>query len=260
MADNDNNQDEYQFTELDALGNETLDDDESGLNNPGSSITAEPERKDIKRNALITVGVIVVLFVLYKLLASMFGGSAEPVQTGTAPIPKMTTPVQTVVTPAPIEQPQQVITQTDPDLKQKVTALEVSQQGVSAQVNSLGENVGNVNNNVNNINAQLVKMNELITDLSNQLAKQSDELNRLTTHAKPKRVYRPGKAYSKPITYNIQAVIPGRAWLIGSNGSTLTVREGTKIAGYGLVKLIDSMQGRVITSSGQEIRFSQDDS
>jgi intracellular multiplication protein IcmG len=60
--------------------------------------------------------------------------------------------------------------------------------------------------------------------------------------------------------YNIQAVIPGRAWLIATNGATLTVSQGTAIPGYGIVKLIDPVQGKVTTSSGQIIRFSQEDS
>ena len=58
----------------------------------------------------------------------------------------------------------------------------------------------------------------------------------------------------------MQAVIPGRAWLIANNGSTITVREGTPIPGYGIAKIIDPIKGRVMTSSGKEIRFSQDDS
>ncbi|HAF87135.1 MAG TPA: type IV secretion protein IcmG, partial [Legionellales bacterium] len=61
-------------------------------------------------------------------------------------------------------------------------------------------------------------------------------------------------------SYYIKAVIPGRAWLIAANGSTLTVSEGTNIKGYGMVKLIDSTQGRILTSSGRVIRFSQQDS
>ena len=60
--------------------------------------------------------------------------------------------------------------------------------------------------------------------------------------------------------YYIQAVIPGRAWLIATNGSTLTVREGSTIPGYGIVRKIDPNLGKVFMSTGKVIRFSQLDS
>ena len=62
------------------------------------------------------------------------------------------------------------------------------------------------------------------------------------------------------VYYYIQAVIPGRAWLVSSQGLTITVREGTSVPGYGIVKLIDPNQGRILTSSGRTITFSQQDS
>ena len=81
------------------------------------------------------------------------------------------------------------------------------------------------------------------------------------TRTQPKRVvHHINKPSAPPIHYYIQAVIPGRAWIIATNGSTLTVREGTNIAGYGIVRLIDPLDGRIVTSSGQIIRFSQEDS
>ncbi|MBA3536672.1 MAG: type IV secretion protein IcmG, partial [Tatlockia sp.] len=87
------------------------------------------------------------------------------------------------------------------------------------------------------------------------------EIVLLTEKAKPKPVRRRLIVKSAPrLMYFIQAIIPGRAWLIATNGSTITVREGTRIAGWGVVKLIDPIQGRVLTSSGRIIRFSQRDS
>jgi len=67
-------------------------------------------------------------------------------------------------------------------------------------------------------------------------------------------------AATPPAQYFLQAIIPGRAWLISTNGDTVTVREGTRISSYGVVRFIDAKRGRVLTSSGQVIRFSQEDS
>lgn len=147
-------------------------------------------------------------------------------------------------------------------MKQKVASIEATQQTVQTEVSSVNQQVGNVNNNVNALSAQIAKLNQVISDLSNQVAKQSEEINVLMERTKPKLIKRiiHVQPPAPQINYYINAVIPGRAWLIGTNGSTLTVREGSKIEGYGVVKLIDSLQGRVLTSSGRVIRFSQDDS
>lgn len=258
MADNNQN-DEYQFSELDPMGNETFDDPEPGLHNTAETMP-QPERKDIKRNAIIVVVLVVLAYLLYKILGSWFSAPTEPVKPAIAPIAQ-TTPQPIQAIQQPIEQPQQLVAQEDSDMKQKVSSIEVSQQSVKVQVDALGQKVTVVDTNLNNLTTQISQLNQLVQDLTNQVSKQSEEITLLTARAKqPKRVYhRPGVRVAR-IMYYIQAVIPGRAWLIGSNGSTLTVRAGTKIPGYGVVKLIDSLQGQILTSSGQVIRFSQEDS
>lgn len=269
MADNDQNNDEYKFAELDSMDNEAMGD-EPGLNNPSSAGARSSENKNVKRNALIVLGVIILAMATYKIVGWMYSGNSNVTanQTTITPVAQITPqPVQTVITPTPTlttdPQPvqQTVANTTDPDLKQKVSDIEASQQSVRAEVSSVGEQVGVVNNNINNLNTQIANLNQTIGNLSNQVAKQSEEINILMARSKPKPIKQIQPNIRAPrIIYYIQAVIPGRAWLIASNGSTLTVREGTRIAGYGSVKLIDSIQGRVLTSSGQVIRFSQEDS
>ena len=269
MADNDQNNDEYKFAELDSLDNESMEHD-AGLH-PSAASGQGPymERTNVKRNALIVIAIIILAMVLYKLSGVLFPGKSnvESTQSSVTPITPITPqPVKSEIaaTPTPVivePQPQTVVSTSDNDLKQKVSTLEQSQQNVRAEVNTVGQQVGTVNNNVNNLNNQIVKLNQVIENLSNQVAKQSEEISILMARSQPK----PPKTVkyrikTQPLVYYIQAVIPGRAWLIGTNGSTLTVREGTKIAGYGTVKLIDSLQGRVLTSSGHIIRFSQADS
>ncbi len=260
MADNDQNNDEYNFAELDSMDNETMADIETKETTyKRTSQNPFSDRKDILRNGLIAIGLIIFAFVLYKFLGSMFTKKPEPTTPVIQPIAQDPQPVQTVVTPVPA-QPTPVA-QVDPDLKQKVAAMDIAQQSIRTEVSSLSDQVGGVNSTINNLNTEVAKLNQVITELSNLVTKQSQEISILMVRTQPKVV----KVVKKQIlvqriTYYIQAVIPGRAWLIGSNGSTLTVREGTKIAGYGVVKLIDSIQGRVLTSSGQVIKFSQEDS
>lgn len=274
MADNDQN-DEYKFAELDSLENEPLETSEfDSKSSPSIGAEGREPPKNIKRNALIVVGIIIFAMLMYQFIGGMFKSTPTPKESeAPAPIAEITpqpTEVQTIIPPEPIQQ-QPVVQQPPPQvvqessaLQQKVASIESSQQTVQSEVSSMNQQVSNINNNVNSLNEQITKLNQVISDLNNQVEKQSEVINVLIERTKPKpkpvkRVIHI-KPVSPQINYYINAVIPGRAWLIGTNGSTLTVREGSKIAGYGTVKLIDSIQGRVLTSSGRVIRFSQEDS
>lgn len=271
MVDNDKNSDEYQFVELDALDNETLgamgsneDADSPSFINKNAS---QPE--DVKRNALIVVVFVIVTVLMYKLIGGIFFSSEASTQSikqtnsiqAQVVAPKIENP-EPVIAMRPVETMPEVNTQHNTELVKKISAVEASQESIRSEFNTVSQKVSGVNDNLNNLNAQINNLNQAITNLSNQVLKQSEEINVLMARAQPKKRVKPllHSTVSEPLAYYIQAVIPGRAWLIGSNGSTLTVREGTKISGYGMVTLIDSMQGRVLTSSGQVIKFSQEDS
>ncbi len=58
-----------------------------------------------------------------------------------------------------------------------------------------------------------------------------------------------GSGASTP-SYNVHAIIPGRAWLKSSSGQIITVTEGDKVGDFGTVAVIDSANGLVRTSSG----------
>lgn len=275
MAENDQNNDEYKFAELDSYDNGSTEntDYSSGGTTPSGGM--EP-RKNIKRNALIAVGAIVFAMLMYKFIGGMLSGKSTP-----AP-PKVPPVVEVPQPPAPPQQPAQtqippepIAAQPEPvspvpqvnnsELQKKVDSIESAQQNMQSDISSVNQQVGSVNTNVNSLGSEITKLNQMISELSNQLAKQNEEIIVLMERTKPKPIKimaRPVQPnmLNEPIIYYINAVIPGRAWLIGTNGSTITVREGTKIPGYGIVKLIDSMQGRVLTSSGRVIRFNQDDS
>lgn len=262
MVDNNQDNDEYKFAELDSLDNDPMREPDSRANNNPSV-----EKKDIMRNALIAIGLVIFAMVMYKLIGYMFfSGSSEPVTTK-ASVPPITqaevTPQPiptTTITPVPVQQIQQMAPQIDQEMANKVSAIETSQQNLRTELSAVSDQVTVINNNINNLNSQIVNLNQVIGTLSNQMAKQSEVITVLISRAKPKKVQPVVRYAPQRVIYNIQAVIPGRAWLIGSNGSTITVREGTKVAGYGVVKLIDSIQGRILTSSGQIIKFSQNDS
>lgn len=268
MADNDQNNDEYKFDEFDSLNNQSMADFEPGAqDNKTRRFGSNPDKKNIKKNAAVVLIVVVLLMIGYKLFGYFFSEKPKPVKEINPVVQAQIKPIEplekipSVVTPQPIQQ-SVVHEELEAEIKQKVYALDLGQSKVMSQVSTLNDQVGVMTNHVNQLNAQVDKLSQVLENLSKQVAIQSNAVSLLMARAHPKPPVR-RLVVSKPaqvLRYFVQAVVPGRAWLIGSNGSTLTVREGTKIPGYGMVRLIDSTQGRVLTSSGQVIRFSQEDS
>ena len=257
MANNDNNNDEYQLDDQDLL---VAEPEHQFKPEPMESVSkakypAFIENMTLPR-VLIALGFIVLLMFCYLFIGSFVSGSKS---TGQAeiipiePIKKVTlSPLETMLPRTPAE----------PQLNQKLSRLEEDQKSISTDVLSINNQLSGVSTTVNTIATKMADLNGLIAALNEKIEMQSRDIERL--HAAERRPKRTPSRIKLPreqaAVYAIQAVIPGRAWLIAGNGMTLTVREGTSIAGYGVVKLIDPKQGRVITSSGQIIRFSQTDS
>lgn len=55
------------------------------------------------------------------------------------------------------------------------------------------------------------------------------------------------------VSYTVQAIIPGRAWLKSEGGETVTVAEGDTLKGYGRVMKIDPYDGVVAIDVGGKI-------
>src|SRR3990167_1827300 len=55
------------------------------------------------------------------------------------------------------------------------------------------------------------------------------------------------------VTYSVQAIIPGRAWLRSENGETVTVAEGDTIKDLGRVTKIDPYDGVVEVNMGNRV-------
>lgn len=269
MADDDKEEygDEYQFADLDVISPDSSDGDEgsSGEASPAKK-QSEGGRKDIRRNALIVVGLVILAMLIYEFWGVFFSKKTDADTTTVPPItaaPPQPTPIQPVTTPVQPVAPPTTPIQAGPDnsqITQKLSALELSQQNLRSEVTALNDQLSGINTNMNELTTKITDLSQMLTTLAAKVDQQSNQIAILTTRTAPKPVPRVVHRGPPPRVYHIQAVIPGRAWLIATNGSTLTVREGTQIPGYGVVKLIDARQGRVITSSGQVIRFSQQDS
>jgi intracellular multiplication protein IcmG len=273
MADNDQHNDEYQFADLDAITPDAGDESEIlegiPLEEPAPKEGDVPieEKKvffdrdffnkgNMKRNALIAIGALILLIILYELLSAIFSSKKPPTTT----VPSIASQ-PAIVQPKPISPPINQVAPVDPQINQKLSVLETAQQSMRADVSTVNNQLGGLNQSINALNTKITELSGIIVSLNAKVDEQAREIEQLTIRRveakRPRPIVRKAPHYPK---YYLQAVIPGRAWLIATNGATLTVREGTIIAGYGVVKLIDPNQGRVLTSSGQVIRFSQEDS
>lgn len=268
MADKDEFNEEYQFADLDEMTPDTGDEgvvtgadvDEIAATEPNRTLPQSDN--NVKRNAVIAIFGFIVLMFLYEVVGYIFSGpknkttSMIPVQKAAAP-PVIQAPQP--IAPIVEQQPKSTI---DSELSQKLSTLDGVQNSMRSDLDSVNNQLNGMNQNLNSVIAKMAELNTLITNLSQKVDQQSRELEQMAIRREhAKRISHVSKKTAHAtLKYYIQAVIPGRAWLIGTNGTTLTVSEGTLIHGYGMVKLIDPNQGRVLTSSGQVIRFSQQDS
>jgi hypothetical protein len=63
----------------------------------------------------------------------------------------------------------------------------------------------------------------------------------------------PAKMMEPKITYSVQAIIPGRAWLKSESGDTVTVAEGDLLRNYGRITKIDPYDGIVNIDTGTKV-------
>lgn len=256
----DQNHDEYQFVDIDSMEPELGDIEHDSLST-GSTVT-DPwySKKENLRYALIAVVAIIATMVIYKFMGSVLSSKSTQ--------PPASTPIS-VIKPPPVQpvtpmlQPQPIVAVQNPPIafSQKISALEVSQGSISSDVNNLNNQMTTLTSHVNDLNSKIDQLTQAMNSLAAQAAVESQQLAVLSARTKPiiKRVIKTAPVVSAPVYYYIQAVIPGRAWLVSANGVTMTVREGTSVPGYGIVKLIDPAQGRIVMSSGRIIAFSQQD-
>jgi len=262
MADNNQN-DEYEFSDLDMMGSDDLKAGEAKTMEEAAQ--RADSGRNVRRNALIVVILVVLAMLAYKFMGAFFTSKTTPVTSSIQPsVPETQAPVQqpVTVTPEPVVSEPVATTPDSTQIEQRLSVLEVGQENLRSEINSLNDQLGSISSNINDLTNKINSMNQTVSALSSKLDEQSEQLAMLSVRPRPKPVvhHRVVRKVVPQSVYYIQAVIPGRAWLISTNGSTLTVREGTNIPGYGVVKLIDPNQGRVITSSGRVIRFSQQDS
>lgn len=185
------------------------------------------------------IGIVVVICIVFAIMRVMH----KPVQ------PAVQTPPPAPVAQQPVVDPQ-----------------------VVAAINGLKEDSLNNTNNVNQLQNQVQQLASALSQSRSQqqqlsqsvmlLATQVQQLNaqiKILSQPKPVKVEAPAPVVKKVevpvITYQLRAVVPGRAWIVASDGQSQSVAVGDHVQQYGVVQTIDADAGVVITTSGKTIKF-----
>lgn len=263
MVDSNKDNDDYQFVDVDTVNIDSVDTLQSvdGSSNNVFSKKMNSIQLDTRKKAFIVVMVLIFAVIIYKSLSS----SSNKKQMTSANVSIVKEPVKTVVVQQPT-QPSLPTTHSvdmNEEIERKLFQMKQNQETIHSNVSTISNQISVINASMANLESKIEGLSQVIIQIDEKIKSYQMEQAKLqqmkNLRPKPKAAMA-RKPSAQVLRYYIQAVIPGRAWLIATNGSTLTVSEGTMISGYGIVKLIDPRQGRVLTSSGQVIRFSPEDS
>jgi intracellular multiplication protein IcmG len=277
-----NDSDEYQFADLDVLGTEqdaaplsneaAPEDGEEGVASPpgrGRFDHLDPNVLKIVRKGIISVAALFFVLFMYKIVLS-FTHSTTSKKKSTATAAAVATPMEKLETAKKTPPVQQLI----PSSSQKetsntntsgaVSSLKQEQKRIDTEVAAMRTQVSTATQSINDVATKMAELQQTLLVLNERLEQQSQQMTRLQSMTRTKRATsskpppRARPAIPKAV-YSIQAIIPGRAWIMSNQGKTLTVSRGSAIPGYGTVRTINAKVGRVFTSSGRVIRFSQAD-
>lgn len=116
------------------------------------------------------------------------------------------------------------------------------------QVNEFTNQNKALQDQVQALTARVSVMESQLNQLVQALTRQHQNSSMVAPAATPMQP----QAVEAKIAYNVQAIIPGRAWLKSDNGETLTVAEGDIIKGVGRVTKIDPYDGLVEINTGNK--------
>ena len=263
MSDNKNFEDEYQYVE--EPDNQAIDIEAEPIPEPKEEPSASSsfatnkfndllKQPSIKRNALIAVFALFMIIFLLKCAARPM---TKPDSDEIKPIPikPMASNINKVANSVSLQNNEmQNLIEMQSNMQSNLAAMNDKVNSLTAQLNTLNSNNQILQQQIGQLLSKLQSMQQSMEEAIAS-AKSRPQIKSTSAHTKIIRHYAPGPK----INYFVQAIIPGRAWLVSSQGKTITVRVGSILPGYGKVRTIDAQQGRVLMSSSKVFVFSQAD-
>lgn len=202
------------------------------------------------RRVLMPIFLVIIIYLVYKYFISDFGVSTQE-----------TTKKATVVQkPLVVQQPVSAVRQQA--LQSQLSTAAVASEQNKKELSAITSSLQTLQNEQMRLGTQLNQLNSSLGGLSTiveKLVKQQAEMGKpkvVKQKVVKKKVQR--VVYRPP--YDIQAIVPGRAWIETPDGRTITIRTGEKLRGYGVVTVIDAELGIIKTTSGYSITYGRLDS
>lgn len=269
---------EYQLGDDNLLGSANvsdpfLEEETSSKKQDTSAFMENPitESGLLQRRAMLAVGILISCLIIYKIFAYFMTDKLPAEKISVPPAPSvMTSAPAPKITPQPKPQPlvrsnSAPTSQVMPsEVQTKLASLAASEENHYQEVVRLRTELSSLQTDMSNLTQKLDGLTEQLKTMTTQLNEQTNQMQvmaiKITQQTQRLKKATLKKAQQPKPLYFVQAVIPGRAWLISSDGMhTVSVRVGSDLSGYGSVQAIDSEIGRVLTSSGRVIKFSQQD-
>lgn len=255
--------------------------DEGDIYEHESSGTPEPEPSADKKKRsfkpkrkliLFVIIALVAVFIIYKLFSAFFEEAPQqvqkkPIQAKTA---LLSAPAQ-AVTPtvsktkravsavkATAKQAAKVIARVPVRANGRISALKKGQTELKnlliANKNENKQNLASLDGKISELTGNIENLHGSVRIVSTQTQHNASALQKLATQRKVEEKQR-DRQIRQTKRYFVKAVIPGRAWLQGADGSTMTVAVGNNISGYGIVKAINPYNGVVKINTGANIYY-----
>lgn len=122
---------------------------------------------------------------------------------------------------------------------QKMSEFEMQSNLVRGKMDEMAKRVNRIESSLNQI-----------TQLLQQNGSRATKSQTTTMESVPAL---PTRSAVPRVTYTVQAIIPGRAWLKADSGDTVTVAEGDTLRDYGRITKIDPYDGVVEIDTGNKI-------
>jgi intracellular multiplication protein IcmG len=249
-----------QAAEANVFGTET-----GGSKIDFKTIWEHPARKRV----LLIAGIALTIFIVYKLLGLFFTPGSESTSISSIPraasrqvaIPSSPAVQRTqAVTPPPSSAARESVVELEA-VKRRLQTMEQNGMRTREEIGQVADALSAVTKTLEQVDGKMSQLRVSLANLSDQFEQQKYQLVELKQQQQQDTSSVSDVVHKRPKpVYYIQAIIPGRAWLKNTNGTTLTVSEGQIIPGKGEVRIIDPVQGKVVLSSGQIIEYSPTES
>ena len=159
--------------------------------------------------------------------------------------------VITVAKPVAVAKP----VHTAPRLLSQLGSLQQTEHANAGTIGQLNMDVKSLQTQLQQSTQQRVALTKAMQLMAKDMSQMQKTLHQLTTRPKVKK----HGPVPPPLVFHTRVIIPGRAWVKGSNGLTRSIAVGDVVPQYGRVLSINANTGVVRTSSGKLITLGRND-